>query len=127
MPTLAQTLRKNPTAPEIRFWRLIGPLRLNGHHFRKQAKMGPYVVDFVCHAAKLVIEIDGETHFTEVGIARDAVRTAALSRHGYRMLRFTNEEVMHNPDGVYATVTAALGVEQPEDPLPSPPLKGEGD
>src|SRR5690606_40840214 len=100
MSRLARTLRKNPTAPEIRFWRLIAQLRTK-HHFRKQVPMGPYVVDFASHAAKIVIEIDGDSHFIGDAQERDGVRDAALRAHGYRVLRFTNDEVMHSPEGVY--------------------------
>ncbi|KFC62459.1 hypothetical protein FF80_03554 [Devosia sp. LC5] len=111
MPTRAQRLRKNPTAPEIRFWRLIAPLRTGEYHFRKQAPVGPYVADFACHHAKLIVEIDGETHFIGAGPQKDAVRTAFLLREGYTVLRFTNHDVMTNPDGVYVTVLAALAKE----------------
>ena len=123
MPTRAQRLRKNPTAPEIRFWRLIAPLR-EAYHFCKQVPVGRYVADFACHHAKLIVEIDGETHFTGAGPQRDAARTAFLTGEGYTVLRFTNHDVMTNPDGVYAVVVAALNVETARDEetpsLPSP-------
>ena len=62
MVSIAQRLRRNPTGPEVRFWAIIHPIR-SRWHFRKQVPMGRYVVDFACHAAKLVVQIDGETHF----------------------------------------------------------------
>ena len=108
MPTRAQRLRKNPTPAEVRFWRLIAPLRTGGYHFRKQAPIGAYVADFACHHAKLVIEIDGDTHFVGTGPQRDAIRTAFLTSEGYTILRFTNLDVMTNSDGVYASVLSAL-------------------
>ena len=104
----ARRLRQNPTPAETAFWRLIYALRTGGFHFRKQAPIGPYVVDFVCHAEKLVIEVDGDSHYTEVGIAKDVVRTAFLEANGYRMLRFTNADVLQNADGVFEVVTAML-------------------
>lgn len=103
----AQRLRQNPTAPEIRFWRLIAPLR-SQWHFRKQVRMGPYFVDFASHPAKLVIEIDGDTHYVGTGPERDLIRDKALSERGYRVLRFTNDEVMHSADGVFEAVSRAL-------------------
>jgi very-short-patch-repair endonuclease len=132
MVSVAQRLRKNPTPAEVRFWRLMEPLRLGGVHFRKQVRMGPFVVDFACHAARLVIEIDGDSHFSEAGLARDRVRDAALAARGYRVLRFTNSEVMGHGEGVFEVVRAALretdsSVLAAADPLPGPPLKGEGE
>lgn len=106
--TLQRKLRRQPTAPEIRFWRLIHPIRQAGWHFRKQAPIGRYVVDFVCHRARLIVEIDGDTHFQPEGIARDRVRTAFLSGEGYRVLRFTNDEVVNTEEGVYLSVLGAL-------------------
>jgi very-short-patch-repair endonuclease len=105
-------LRANPTVAEIRFWRLIYPIR-KPWHFRKQVRMGAYVVDFASHRARLVVEIDGYTHFVGDGPARDAVRDAALRRHGYEILRFTNLDVMQNAEGVYQTLLATLATRIP--------------
>jgi very-short-patch-repair endonuclease len=91
MPTFAQQLRKNPTPAEVRFWWLIHPFR-SELHFRKQVRMGPYIVDFASHQARLVIEIDGDTHYVGDGPERDARRDAALAARGYRVLRFTNDD-----------------------------------
>ncbi|MGB3335691.1 MAG: endonuclease domain-containing protein [Devosia sp.] len=112
-PSLPRKLRQRPTVIEVRFWRNIHPIRQTGWHFRKQAPIGRYVVDFVCHSAKLIIEIDGDSHHTEEGIARDVVRTAFLVAEGYRILRFTNLEVMENEEGVYMAVLEALGASGP--------------
>ena len=113
MPTRAQSLRKNPTPAEVRFWKLIGPLRVRGFHFRKQVPLGSFVVDFACHQAKVVVEIDGDTHYTDGAIRKDRARDAALARHGYKVLRFSNADVMHNPEGVYDTLVAAMGERTP--------------
>jgi very-short-patch-repair endonuclease len=107
----------------VRFWKLIEPFRADGYHFRKQVPLGPFVVDFACHRPKLVIEIDGDTHYTDEALAKDRARDASLARHGFTVLRFTNDDVMTNPEGVYLVLASALT----EGPLPSPPLKGEGD
>ncbi|MDV3252247.1 endonuclease domain-containing protein [Devosia sp. BK] len=106
--SLPRKLRQQPTPAEIRFWRLIHPIRQQGWHFRKQAPIGRYVVDFVCHAGKLIVEIDGDSHFMPEGIARDAARTAFLEGEGYRVLRFTNLEVMEEDEGVHLEVLGAL-------------------
>jgi very-short-patch-repair endonuclease len=108
--TLARALRRQPTPFEIRFWRLIHPIRQAGWHFRKQAPIGRYVVDFVCHRARLIVEIDGDSHYSDEGMAGDQVRTAFLEGEGYRVLRFTNVDVMENEEAFYLAVEQALGV-----------------
>ena len=106
--TRARKLRRTPTQPEIRMWRLLYPFRTDGYHFRKQVPIGRYIADIACHHAKVVIELDGDTHFTEEGMRHDAVRDAFLQRNGYAVLRFTNDDVWHNADGVYTVVANAL-------------------
>jgi len=121
--SLPGKLRQQPTLSEIRFWRLIHPLRQSGWHFRKQAPIGRYVVDFVSHGAKLIVEIDGDSHYTDDGVAYDAVRTAFLTGEGYRLLRFTNLDVMDGEEVVYDAVVAALGASGPTPSRP-PPSRG---
>jgi very-short-patch-repair endonuclease len=122
-PSLPRILRQQPTLFEVRFWRIIHPIRQAGWHFRKQAPIGRYVVDFVCHHARLVVEIDGDSHHSEDGMARDEVRTGFLESEGYRLLRFTNLEVMQNADAVYLAVVEALGASGPTPSRP-PPSRG---
>jgi very-short-patch-repair endonuclease len=81
---------------------------LNGASFRRQTPIGPYVVDFICHAAKLVIEIDGGQHFESKQEQRDARRDAYLTGKGFRVLRFNNYEVMVNRQGVLESIAAAI-------------------
>lgn len=107
MSQRARKLRKNPTVAELRFWQIIASFRTR-YHFRKQVQMGPYVVDFASHSAKLVVEIDGETHFIGDAPQRDAMRDAALVARGYTVLRIPNDQVMQNPDGVFRVVSEAL-------------------
>ncbi len=116
MSELAKKTRQQPTPFEVRFWRLIHPIRQAGWHFRKQAPIGRYVVDFVCHRARLIVEIDGDSHYSDGGIARDAVRTAFLESEGYRLLRFTNLDVMDNEEAVYLAVVEVLGASGPTPP-----------
>ncbi len=107
MSQLARKLRKNPTPAEVRFWKIIESLRPQ-YHFRKQVQMGPYVVDFASHRAMLIVEVDGESHYVGAAPARDQVRDATLAARGYRILRFTNAEVMQNADGVFRVLVDVL-------------------
>jgi very-short-patch-repair endonuclease len=104
----AQRLRQNPTPAERRLWRLLYPLRTGGYHFRKQVQIGPYVADFACHHAHLVVEVDGDTHGSVSASAYDAARDAYLQSRDFRVLRFANRDVMTNGDGVLSVVSAAL-------------------
>ena len=126
-----KALRSDPTVPEKRLWRLIHPFRTGGYHFRKQEQIGPYYVDFACHRARLVIEVDGDTHFTDVGLEADAFRDAFLRHEGYTVLRFTNTEVMGNGDGVYTVIASALDKTAPRlrarRPPPGLPHEGGGE
>ena len=83
---------------------------MNGATFRRQTPIGPYIVDFVCHAAKLVIEIDGGQHFESRQEQRDTRRDAYLANKGFRVLRFNNHDVMTNREGVLETIAAAVGL-----------------
>ncbi len=121
--SLPRILRQQPTPFEIRLWRIVHPIRQAGWHFRKQAPIGRYVVDFVCHHARLIVEIDGDSHYSEGGMARDAVRTAFLVGEGYRLLRFTNLEVMENEEAVYLAVIEAIGASG-STPSRPPPSRG---
>ena len=107
--TFARKLRREQTPAERRFWRLLEPWRVSGHHFRRQAPIGPYVVDFVSKRGKLIFEIDGDSHYTDAGLAHDRSRTDYLERLGYRVMRFTNSDVLGNGDGVFDTLRSVLG------------------
>jgi very-short-patch-repair endonuclease len=104
----AKQLRSNPTPAEVRLWRLLYPFRTNGFHFRKQVPVGPYYADFVCHHAHIIIEVDGDTHYSKEAIAYDARRDAFMQSKGYTILRFTNEDVTTNRDGIYTIVANSL-------------------
>jgi very-short-patch-repair endonuclease len=89
-------------------WRILFSLRRSGFNFRRQVLIGDYYVDFACHRPAIVIEIDGDTHADDRAQSNDAVRDDYLSGRGYRVLRFWNNDVMHNADGVYAVIAEAL-------------------
>jgi very-short-patch-repair endonuclease len=122
-------LRANPTVPERRMWRLLHPFRTTGHPFRRQEQIGPYYVDFACHAARLVIEVDGETHGRTQ--EADALRDEFLRHEGYAVLRFTNDDVLQNEEGVFTILSSALAEKTPSRgprrPPPGLPHEGGGE
>jgi very-short-patch-repair endonuclease len=115
----ARAMRNNPTEPEKRLWRALSNGQL-GAKFRRQAAIPPYIADFLCPSAKLIVEVDGDTH----DVPGDARRDARLARLGYRVVRVTNADVMTNIDGVLAFILAALSKSSCPHPNPSP--EGEG-
>jgi len=118
----ARELRKRMPAPEAMLWNALRELKALGLHFRRQVQLGPYYADFACHGHKLVIEVDGDTHGTDAAALYDVRRDAFMSGQGYRVLRFTNVDVMSNLDGVMERVVSVLDL-----PPPSfPPHEGEG-
>ena len=96
----ARVLRQNPTDAERRLWRHLRRKGLSGLRFRRQAPIGPYIADFYFAAQSLVIEIDGGQHCASA----DAARDAWLARHGYRVLRFWNNDVLSNTEAVLAAI-----------------------
>jgi very-short-patch-repair endonuclease len=104
----ARQLRANATSPEVRLWRHLRRLPMLGSHFRRQVPIGPYVADFACMAARLIIEVDGAQHEEAAVKARDALRTQWLEREGYRVLRFWNNELIENMEGVLEAIHVAL-------------------
>jgi very-short-patch-repair endonuclease len=103
----ARKLRQELTPAERILWFHLRQRRMQGMHFRRQQALGPYIVDFYCAEARLVIELDGDTHDGQM--TYDARRTAWLARtHGVRVLRIVNEEVLTNIDGVVALIAQAL-------------------
>ena len=100
----ARDLRKRMPPPEARLWTLLRNEQFKPFHFRRQVPIGPYFADFASHGARLVIEVDGDTHGNDETIARDAVRDEFMQSEGYDILRVTNREVMNNLEGVAFTI-----------------------
>ncbi|HWV19875.1 MAG TPA: cobaltochelatase subunit CobN, partial [Devosia sp.] len=115
----ARHLRSNPPGPEQALWRMLREA-FGQHHFRRQVPIGQYFADFASHRAKLVIELDGETHGTEAAQRYDATRDRFLEAAGYRVLRFYNDEVTRNLDGVWTIVSEYLTGHDTPTPNPSP-------
>lgn len=108
----ARSLRQSATETERRFRGAVRDRRLAGLKFRRQQVMGRYVVDFVCHERRLIVELDGSRH-TIVG---DAERTAFLKSEGCRVLRIWNPDILTNLNGMLETVLALAEGQMPENP-----------
>ncbi len=120
----ARWLRANQTDAERHLWKRLRELKADGAHFRRQAPIGRFVTDFACHSRRLVIELDGGQHADAEAVANDRNRTRWLNEQGYRVLRFWNNEVLGNTDGVMMVVCEALGI-VPGHPTPAPaPSRG---
>ncbi len=104
----ARRLRNNPTPEEIKLWHVLQWVR---PRFTRQLKIGPYIADFACRRARLIVELDGSQH---VNNADDATRTAHLEASGWRVIRFWNYEVMTNVDGVVEAIIEAGNLRLPE-------------
>ncbi|MGL6020788.1 MAG: endonuclease domain-containing protein [Gibbsiella quercinecans] len=117
----ARRLRAMMTPAEKTAWLGLRDRRLGGYKFRRQLPIGPYIVDFVCLQRKLIVELDGGQHMEQAGY--DARRTRYLEQHGFKVLRFWNNEVFDNWSGVQAVILQHL-CEGPPHPGPLP--KGEG-
>ena len=119
---LAREMRRAPTDAERRlWWHLRHSLGIEGTHFRRQVQIDRYIVDFACHAKRLIIEVDGGQHGTQA--AADDERTKVLQAHGYVVLRYWNNDVLQNIDGVLEDILVTLT--RPPTPNPSPQGGGE--
>ena len=97
---LARILRKNSTIQEKRIWNLLKNHQFHGLKFKRQQPIGDYIVDFICKEAKVIIEIDGGQHNETENIIADENRTKYLENKGYKVIRFWNNEVYENVEGV---------------------------
>ena len=111
----AKKLRANTTPHERALWRALKELPVEGTHFRRQAPIGPYVVDFFCPARRLIVELDGGHHNDDATVARDSERQAWLEQQGYRVIRFWNSDVAADLNAVmeriYMEVHGSLDAE----------------
>ena len=95
------------TRAETLLWRYLKADRLAGLAFRRQTPMGRYIADFVAHSRKLIVELDGESHDFEERIRHDEQRDQWFASRGYHVLRFTNDDVMKNLEGVVLSILEA--------------------
>jgi very-short-patch-repair endonuclease len=119
-------MRRQPTELEKQLWRHLSNSQLGGFKFRRQAVLAPYIADFFCPARGLIVELDGDTHEANL----DATRDARLRRLGFTTIRFTNDDVRDNMDGVLTMILErllSLPNRWPGDsPTPNPSPEGEG-
>ena len=102
----ARQLRKNPTKAESALWSELRARQLSGYRFRRQHPMGRFIVDFVCLEGHLVVELDGGQHAASVEY--DAARTACLHERGFSVIRFWNNQVLAEMNGVRESILLAL-------------------
>ena len=116
----SRELRSNATEAELRLWRRLSARQLAGVRFNRQFPIGPFICDFVSRGAKLIVEVDGGQHAAQA--EADARRTAYLKAQGYRVIRFWNNDVLENTDGVVEAIEQVLL----NSPSPNPSRKREG-
>ena len=120
----AQFLRKHSTGPERKLWSALRRLRDQGFHLRRQVPFRGYILDFVSHRERLVIEVDGAQHYEEKYRAHDDARTKVIESQGYRVLRYSNYAALQNLDGVMDEIIAVLherrGIKYRAGPPPDP-------
>jgi len=117
--TNARNMRNNPTEAEARLWQALGARKVGGVRFNRQVRIKPYICDLVARTPKLIIEVDGGQHADS---GDDVTRTRYLEAKGYRVIRFWNNEVLGNLEGVVAMIERVLAAL----PSPSPSRKRKG-
>ena len=106
--TLARNLRKNQTPQEKKLWELLRNKKFKNLKFKRQVPFEKYIADFMCESQKLIIEIDGGQHNKEENILYDEERTKYFEKEGYRVIRFWNNEIDENIEGVYLRLLKIL-------------------
>ncbi len=120
----ARSLRRLSTDAERVLWQALRNRQLAGYKFRRQHPIGPFFADFACVEAGLVVEVDGSQHADPAAIKSDRRRTDALAGAGFRVMRFTDREVLLEREAVLAAILDLLTASHPH-PCPLPPA-GEG-
>ncbi|CAN7162984.1 endonuclease domain-containing protein [Caulobacter sp. LjRoot300] len=120
----ARRMRREPTLAEKLFWKALRKVEIPGSHFRRQSSLGPYVVDFVCHHHRVIIEVDGGIHDLPHVASRDAERQSWLESRGYTVIRIPNELAIYDPHTAVQRVISILDAGSPT-PNPSPQGGGE--
>ena len=103
----ARAMRRTPTEAERKLWYALRDRRMQAVKFRRQAPVGPYIADFLCLEHRLIVEADGDQHAES---ARDEVRDTWLGRDGYKVLRFSNRDILTARENVLATIAGACGL-----------------
>lgn len=109
---LARNLRRNSTIQERRLWNLLKNRQFYNLKFKRQQPIGDYIVDFICKEAKIIVEIDGGQHNEHENIEYDKTRTEYLNNLGYKVIRFWNNEIYENIDGVMSKLKEEINPHQ---------------
>jgi very-short-patch-repair endonuclease len=112
-------MRREPTLAEKLLWKALRKVEIPGSHFRRQSPFGPYIVDFVCHHYRVIIEVDGGIHDLPQVASRDAERQFWLESRGYTVIRIPNEQAIYDPHTAAQRVVSIIGADTPT-PNPSP-------
>ena len=115
--TTARNLRKRLTDTERFLWSQLRTRQIEGYKFRRQTPIGKYIVDFVCHEQRVIVEVDGGQHSENA--EKDKIRDKWLGEQGYKILRFWNNEISTNMDGVLEVIRDNCKSHPPFNPLPS--------
>jgi very-short-patch-repair endonuclease len=118
---ITRELRKRMTPQEVKLWVHLRSWRERGFHFRRQAPLDGYILDFLCFTQRLIVEIDGGQHNVDAHARRDAKRDDHFTGRGFQILRFWNNEVDHNLEGVLTVIDEAL-----RNPSPKGRVAAEG-
>ena len=108
---IARLLRKNSTTHERKLWEMLRNHKFYGYEFRRQYPIGDYIVDFICRKKKIIVELDGGQHNEIDIIEKDLERTKYLNSLGYKVIRFWNNEIDRNFEGVYQKLKIEFRIE----------------
>src|SRR3990167_9096672 len=111
-------LRKNQTDAERKLWLILRNRQLSGVKFRRQFPIGRYILDFYSPEYKLGIEADGGQHYEDKGKSKDALRTRELTKHGVKIVRFSDSDILNNIDGVYEIIQGVIENKKSGSPSP---------
>jgi very-short-patch-repair endonuclease len=119
-------MRRNPTPAEWKLWRTLRNWQRSGLKFRRQMPLGPFIADFYCSSARLVIEVDGVSH---IDSPTDERRDAWMTNQGIRVLRFSNQDVLTNLEGALIAIEQSARGTPPSTlgPLRGPSPQGDGE
>lgn len=104
----ARILRREMTRAEREMWDILRDFKPRGARFRRETPIGPYICDFAWLSAKIVVEVDGDSHETENGRRHDMIRDAWLNSQGFQVVRFDNLQIIENPDHVAVELARML-------------------
>jgi very-short-patch-repair endonuclease len=106
-------MRRRMTPAEFRLWTTLRDRRFNGLKFRRQVPIGPYIADFFCPELRLIVEVDGGQHGLRQEVLADQARTAWFEDRGYRVLRFSNRDVLRVAAAICDVIAARISIDQP--------------